>query len=80
MTTADLLLYRTWLTDRISSTAWSSTVSPLAARNTQYLKETFGSTEEKVRCTSMIDYVAWLTSCRLNYPMNTSTSRRESMP
>lgn len=48
MTTADLLLYRTWLTDRLTSTAWSSTVSPLAARNTQYLKEQFGTTEEKV--------------------------------
>ncbi|KPI37386.1 Protein GVP36 [Cyphellophora attinorum] len=29
------------------SSAWNSTVTPLAQRNTQYLKETFGSTEEK---------------------------------
>jgi hypothetical protein len=74
----ELIIYRAWLTELISSSAWNSTVTPMATRNTQYLKEQFGSTEEKVWASQP----TWpLANCpnRLNYLTSTSILRRESM-
>jgi hypothetical protein len=51
MSAFELRSYQQWLTTRYNSSAFNTTVSPFAQRSQQYLKEQFGSADEKVRIT-----------------------------
>ena len=52
MAVVELRQYQAWLTDRINSSAFNTTVTPFAQRSQQYLKESFGQVEEKVSYTT----------------------------
>ena len=49
MAVVELKAYQTWLTSRINSSAFNTTVSPFAQRSQQYIKESLGQSDEKVR-------------------------------
>ena len=53
MAVVELRQYQAWLTDRINSSAFNTTVTPFAQRSQQYLKESFGNADEKVGCNKL---------------------------
>ena len=68
MAVIELEAYQTWLTSRITSSAFNTTVSPFAQRSQQYIKESLGQSDEKVRTT--IYTLIWT-----NPPGDTTTRR-----